>query len=85
MIIELLLTPIFWLLDRVLSWLPDFSAIDPLYAYDISGFIYLLSYGFYIFPFSLFMTFVGNILFWLAVQVGWAIIEWVYNKIPGVN
>ena len=85
MIIELLLTPVFWLLDRILSWLPDFSYLDPLYSFDISGFIDLLAYGFFIFPFSLFMTFMGNVLFWLALQMGWAIIEWVYKKIPGVN
>ena len=85
MIIEYLLTPIFWLLDGILTLLPDFSYLDSLYDYDVSGFIYLLAYGFFIFPFSLFMTFIGNILFWLALQMGWAIIEWVYKKIPGVN
>ena len=85
MIIELLLTPVFWLLDRILSWLPDFSHLDPLYGYDISGFINLLALGFFIFPFSLFMTFIGNVLFWLSLQMGWAIIEWIYKKFPGVN
>lgn len=85
MIIELLLTPIFWLLDRILDWLPDFSYLDPLYGYDLSGFIDLLAYGFFIFPFPLFMIFIGNVLFWLTLQMGWAIIEWVYKKIPGVD
>ena len=85
MIIELMLYPIFWLFDRILYLLPDFSYLDPLYGYDISGFIYLLSYGFFIFPFSLFMIFIGNVLFWMALQMGWAIIEWVYRKIPGVD
>ena len=85
LIIELLLTPMFWLLDGILYRLPDFSYLDPLHGYDISEFIYLLAYGFYIFPFSLFMIFIGNVLFWLALQMGWAIIEWVYKKIPGVN
>ena len=85
MLIELLLTPLFWLLGFILDLLPDMSHIDPLTDFDISGFIYILAYGFYIFPFSLFMIFVGNMLFWLGAQMVWAIIEWVYRKFPGVN
>lgn len=85
MIIELLLTPVFALLNLILSFLPDMSHLDPLYDFDISGFIYLLGYGFFIFPFSLFMIIIGNILFWKSAQMIWAIVEWAYNKIPGVN
>jgi hypothetical protein len=85
MIIELLLTPLFWLLGLILDLLPDMSGIDPLSGFDISGFIDILAYGFFLFPFPLFMIFVGNKLFWLSAQMIWAIIEWVYRKFPGVN
>jgi len=85
MIIELLLTPVFWLIGLLLNLFPDMSYIDPLSGFDISGFIYILAYGFFLFPFSLFMVFVGNMLFWLSVQMIWAVIEWIYRKFPGVN
>jgi len=85
MIIEFLLNPFFWFVEFLFNLLPDMSHIDPLSDFDISVFIYILSYGFYIFPFSLFMIFVSNILFWKSTQLTWAIIEWIYKKIPGVN
>ena len=85
MIIKYLLTPIFRLLGLIINLLPDLSYIDPLYGFDISGFINILAYGFIIFPFPLFTIFIGNMIFWLGVQMVWAIIEWVYKKIPGVN
>ena len=85
MIIELLLRPIFYLLGLILDLLPDMSGIDPLSDYDMTGFIDFLAYGFFIFPISLFMTFIGNVMFWKSTQMIWAIVEWVYKKIPGVN
>jgi len=85
MIIELVLTPLFWVLNLLLNLLPDMSHLDPLSGVDITGFIDILAYGFLIFPFSLFMIFIGNMLFWLGVQMTWAIIEWGYRKFPGVN
>ena len=85
MLIELILTPVFWLLGLLVGLFPDLSYLDPLSGIDISGFIYILAYGFFIFPFSLFMIFIGNVLFWLSAQMIWAIIEWLYRKIPGVN
>ena len=84
MIVELIFTPIFSLLSSIVNRIPDMTHIDPLAGQDISGFINFLAYGFYVFPFSLFMIFIANILFWLSAQMLWAIIEWVYKKIPGV-
>jgi len=85
MILELILTPLFFLFYTILNWLPNFSDHNHLYGFDISWFIDLLAIGFYIFPFSLFVIIMGNVLFWLTLQMGWAIIEWAYKKIPGVN
>jgi hypothetical protein len=85
MIIEMILTPIFRLLGLLIDRIPDMSHIDPLAGHEVSGFIGMLAYGFYVFPVSLFLVFIGNILFWLSAQMIWAIIEWVYKKIPGVN
>ena len=85
MILELLLTPIITLMLFITSIIPDMSHIDPLSGQDISGFIQILAYGFIIFPFSLFAIFISNVVFWKTTQITWAIIEWVYKKIPGVN
>ena len=85
MITEYLLTLIFRLFNLIINLLPDLSYIDPLSGFDISGFINILAYGFFIFPYQLFMIFIGNMIFWLGVQMVWAVIEWIYKKIPGVN
>ena len=85
MIIEWILTPVFWLINIIMDLLPDMSYIDPLSGFDITGFIDILAYGFLIFPFELFMIFIANMLLWKGIQLVWAVIEWIYNKIPGVN
>lgn len=45
----------------------------------------LLELGFAVFPWDLFAFCVSNVVFWLGLQMTWAIIEWIYKKIPGVN
>lgn len=85
MILELILTPVFALIGFIIDLLPDMSELDLLYGRDISGLIDVMAYAFHVFPFELFMIFVGNVLFWLSAQMIWAVIEWAYKKIPGVN
>ena len=85
MIFELLLTPIFRLIELLIGLIPDMSYVYPSPDFDISGFIYFLAYGFWIFPFHLFLIFVTNVIYWLGVHKVWAFIEWAYRKIPGVN
>jgi hypothetical protein len=51
----------------------------------VDVFIASLAYGFVLFPLHLFAFFIGNVVFWLGFHVIWAVIEWVYKKIPGVN
>ena len=81
MILELLLTPIFALIRYLLSLIPDLSYIYNPFGYiDLTGFIDILAYGFYVFPFHLFMIFISNFVFWLGTQKVWAFIEWVYRK-----
>ena len=87
MILEGILRLLFWLVGLIIDVIPDMSGIDPLsdYSTDLTVFIDFLAYGFLVFPFSLFLIFIGNVLIWLAVQMVWAFIEWFYKKIPGVN
>jgi hypothetical protein len=85
MILELLLNALFALFSLIIDIIPDMTEIQFLEGIDISGFIDFLAYGFLVFPFSLFILFIGNVLFWLSAQMIWAIVEWVYRKIPGVS
>lgn len=41
--------------------------------------------GLAFFPFEIWSVVVSNIFFWIGVHFVWAIIEWIYVKIPGVN
>ena len=85
MILELILTPVFALMGFIIDLLPEMGDLDPLYGHDVSGLIDMMAYAFHVFPFELFMIFIGNVLFWLNAQLMWAIVEWVYKKIPGVS
>jgi len=86
MIIELLVTPIFELILFIISLIPDFTLNnDSLFNFEIALFISFLGYGFFLFPLQLFMIFTANVVLWKVFQLGWAIIEWAYRKVPGVN
>lgn len=45
----------------------------------------LCKIGLGIFPADVWTICIGNGVFWLAVQFVWAIIEWIYKKVPGVD
>ncbi|MCL2188084.1 MAG: hypothetical protein FWC16_03420 [Defluviitaleaceae bacterium] len=84
MIIELLLRPIFALLRFAMQFIPSMgdnaeAPVQVVYLMEIIG------VAFYIFPPQLFFIFIANSMFWMSAHMGWAIIEWVYKKIPGVN
>jgi hypothetical protein len=86
MLLEIILTPVFWLLDLLITLIPDLT--DSPYVSDgggVSALFAIMGYGFYVFPASMFFIIIGNVLFWFYVQMKWAIIEWLYKKIPGVN
>jgi len=84
MIAELIMTVLFGLARLVMAIIPDLSRIE--YLPNSDSFIYILSTaGFILFPSWMFTAIILNVAFWLVVQVNWAIAEWVYKKIPGVN
>lgn len=81
MIIELLLSPIYVLLSGFLGILPN--AIDlPNW---IDSALSVLVKGLCFFPNNTFSIIIINILFWLNLHLLWAVIEWVYHKIPGIT
>lgn len=52
---------------------------------DITPLLDILAYGVYFFGPATFCLAVNTIVGWLSVHMIWAIIEWVYKKIPGVS
>lgn len=48
-------------------------------------FFKVLSTFLYFFPMDLWLFVIGNMLLMITVSLGYAIIEWVYKKIPGVD
>jgi hypothetical protein len=83
MLLELVFDPVFALLDLILQFIPVMENGE--YLIDISGFVDVVAFAFVFFPPSLFTALVGNVLFWLELQLGWSVIEWIYKKIPGVS
>lgn len=81
MIIELFFSPIFLLIKTVINLIPS-QTVLPLWTIDLTN---LLSKGLIFFPSDVWAIVIGNIVFWLSLQFMWAIIEWVYKKIPGVE
>jgi len=85
MIVQLTIYPIFALLHIIIARLP-IGNIPPVTDYGgIPALFSILGYMFHIFPLSMFLMILTNIIFWLTAQMLWAIIEWFYKKIPGVN
>ncbi|MDR1617371.1 MAG: hypothetical protein LBR98_10325 [Syntrophomonadaceae bacterium] len=83
MLLKLIFDPIFSLLNLILQFIPKMESGE--YLVDISGYVDVIVFVFVFFPASLFTALVGNVLFWLEVQLGWSVIEWIYKKIPGVS
>lgn len=81
MFLELLLNPIFLLLEGLLSFLPD-SFNMPGW---ISDAVSLINKALIFFPSDVWGVVVGSVVFWIGFQMTWAIIEWLYKKIPGVD
>ena len=78
MIVELICTPLFIMLRGLIFLLPTAFTIPD---WTIS-FIALIQRALFFFPADVWYIVVGNIVFWLIAQMTWAIIEWVYKKIP---
>lgn len=84
MIIKLFCTPIFLLLEGLINLVPSPGGLILIPDWAVSCFD-LISKGLFFFPPDVFVTVVGNIVFWTTVHLGWAVFEWCYKKIPGVD
>jgi len=86
MIIQIILDPIFSFINFIIDFIPSIE--DDMVLGGLNGVVAImnvLNIGFYIFPASMFFIVVANVIFWSTVQITWAMVEWVYKKIPGVN
>ena len=81
MIIELVTSPIFVLIDSIIGLIPE-GLVLPNF---VSQTLELLKYPLSIFPVDLWVVIISNVTFWYGAQILWAIVEWVYKKIPGVD
>jgi len=81
LITKALLTPLFLLLRGIIVLMPSAFTM-PLWAMNMLD---LLFKALFFFPPDVWTTVMANVMFWLNVQFGWAVIEWVYKKIPGVD
>lgn len=74
--------------DAIYDFLLTVVALLPVVG-DLPGWIdntyNVLSWGLMFFPKDVFYALIGSFVFWMAAHFAWAIIEWIYKKIPGVD
>lgn len=81
MLIQLMMTPLWLLVYALIGLLPVLSSVPS----GFNALLDIIGYGCAFIGTDFFLAFVGNIIFWLTAHLGWAIIEWVYKKFPGVS
>lgn len=82
MIVELLLDLVFGAVYLLTRSLPN--TVFDLPDWSLQA-LKLLKTGICFFPTDVWIACIANGMFWLVVHFVWAIIEWVYKKIPGVD
>lgn len=82
MIIEAIFNCIFFMVDLVISLIPSYQVVALT---GVATFYNYISIGLDFCGTFPFISIVGNVLGWCAIDISWAVIEWVYKKIPGVD
>lgn len=82
MLIEMLLGPIFRILEKGFEMIRLDSIDLPGWLGD---FMELVANAMMFFPIDVWVIVIANVVFWLTIQFTWAVIEWIYKKIPGIN
>lgn len=81
MIIEVLLIPFFSLIRCIINLLPNQPAVN----LTLANLIYFVRKGLFFTDKFVFFTCLGVVITFTTIQLAWALIEWIYIKIPGVN
>lgn len=81
MLVSLIMAPFWLLINFIINLLPNTENVVA----SFNAILPYISNGLYFFGASFFCMLIGNFVFWLSAQFLWAIVEWVYIKIPGVS
>lgn len=82
MIIELILFPFFKLISFVISLIPGVGSVNGVVS---QSFYEFMKIGLYFFGSTSFCLVIASVVSWSVIHFGWAVIEWIYKKIPGVD
>lgn len=85
MLIALIMKPFFIFINFLIATLGGFFGSYQFVNEGFEVLLDILGYGVYFMGFSTFNLVIGSIAFWFTVDIAWAVIEWIYIKIPGVN
>ncbi|GHU74070.1 hypothetical protein FACS1894188_01250 [Clostridia bacterium] len=81
MIYNILYAPLDFLITTLVPIIPDSIANSPLTLPILKA----LSFGIYFIGIDYFIKILLAVSGWWYVQLIWAIFEWIYKKIPGIN
>ena len=81
MLIELFFNPIFILINKLVGLIPVLPETGSWVGQTAS----MLAKPLSIFPTDIWVAIFVNVIAWLAIDFVWAIIEWAYKKIPGID
>ena len=78
---------VFDILLNLIKTFIDLLNLDPTFSLPDWGlhFLSLFAKGLSFFPFEIWSVLISNVMFWVGVHFVWAVIEWIYVKIPGVS
>ncbi len=81
MLFKMFMSPFWNLVKSLVSFFPESSA-EFINTVGSTEFVRI---GLYFLPVNFLVAFLGSVTFWLSANLIWAIVEWVYKKIPGVS
>lgn len=81
MIIELLSIPFITVVEFMINLIPEGFVLPSYLSYTLD----ILKYPLSIFPVDLWILIISNVSFWYMVQISWAIVEWIYKKLPSIS
>lgn len=83
MITEAILSVLFGIGGFLISLLPDF--VFDVFQGSTNGLATVMAYALYFFPLDVWLFGLGSIVTMMGISVTYALGEWVWKKIPGVD
>jgi len=82
MLLKLILAPIWSLISFLLGFFPD-AMLSSLFG--SSGFLENIYFGINFIGEDMFTLIINNGVFWICAHLTWSVVDFIINKIPGVN